>query len=50
MALKLDKRRAETLVEFMEREIWPAVPQRVLGKRVGKREVERLLGYGRNGA
>ncbi len=42
--------RPRRLIEFLERDVWPAVPARVLGRRVTKRERERILGYGREGA
>jgi antitoxin VapB len=41
-------RRAE-LRRFLEQEIWPAVPRRILGKRVSRKERERILGYGPEG-
>jgi antitoxin VapB len=34
---------------FLEEEIWPRVPRGVRGKRISKRERERILGYGRWG-
>ncbi len=34
---------------FLEEEIWPFLPPGVRGKRVTKRERERILGYGRWG-
>lgn len=34
---------------FLEREVWPAVPRAVLGKKTARREKERLLGYGPKG-
>ena len=44
------RRRSQSLLEFLEREVWPSVPRRVLGKRIAKRELEKLLGYGGSGA
>ena len=41
--------RALGLQRFLEQEVWPAVPRRVLGKRVTRREREAILGYGRAG-
>jgi len=43
------KDRTAELLRFLESEIWPRVPKRVLGKRIGKRERERILGYGPHG-
>ena len=37
------------LISFLEREIWPAIPKGLLGKRMGRKEEDRLLGYGREG-
>jgi antitoxin VapB len=37
------------LQRFLEQEVWPEVPRRVLGKRVTRREREAILGYGRAG-
>jgi len=34
---------------FLEEEIWPFLPPGIRGKRVSKRERERILGYGRRG-
>lgn len=36
-------------LDFLEREIWPRIPKKLLGKRVTKSERERILGYGRGG-
>lgn len=41
--------RAQGLARFLEREVWPQVPRRVLGKRITRREREAILGYGRAG-
>ncbi len=41
--------RAQEIERFLEQEVWPAVPRRVLGKRVTRREREAILGYGREG-
>lgn len=42
-------RKAEML-DYLAREVWPAVPKRVLGQRLTKREEDRILGYGPSGA
>jgi antitoxin VapB len=41
--------RVRELTSFLEEEIWPEIPRAVLGKRVGKREREAILGYGAEG-
>src|SRR5215475_9407444 len=41
--------RREKLLRFLEREIWPKIPSRIRGKRLSKRERERILGYGPRG-
>ena len=34
---------------FLEREVWPYLPENAVGKRIGKDEVEQILGFGANG-
>jgi hypothetical protein len=43
------KRRMAQALDFLEREIWPGVPKKLMGRPVTKRERERILGYGRGG-
>lgn len=43
------KRRLAQALDFLEKEIWPNIPRKLLGRRVTKRERERILGYGRGG-
>ena len=43
------KPRLAQVLDFLEREIWPTVPRKVLGRRVRKKERERILGYGSGG-
>ena len=43
------KRRLTQALEFLENEIWPQIPKKYLGRRVGKKEREGILGYGRGG-
>lgn len=43
------KRRFEQALDFLEREIWPNIPRKLLGRRVTRRERERILGYGKGG-
>jgi antitoxin VapB len=43
------KRRMAQALDFLEKEIWPNIPRKLLGRRVTRRERERILGYGRGG-
>jgi len=43
------KRQMAQVLDFLEREIWPSVPRKLLGRPVTKKERERILGYGRDG-
>lgn len=43
------KRRLAQALDFLEKEIWPNIPRKLLGRRVTGRERERILGYGRSG-
>jgi antitoxin VapB len=40
------KARLQTLLET---EVWPLIPERLLGKRLSRKEHDRILGYGREG-
>jgi len=37
------------MLRYLEREVWPAVPKKVLGRRLTRREEDRVLGYGPEG-
>ncbi len=41
--------RGKALLRFLEEEVWPQVPRRVLGRKVTRREREAILGYGPEG-
>ncbi len=43
------KRQLAQALDFLEKEIWPNIPPKLRGRRVTKRERERMLGYGRGG-
>lgn len=43
------KHRLAQALDFLEREIWPNIPPKLLGRRVTKKERERILGYGKGG-
>jgi len=38
------------VLRYLEREVWPSVPTGVLGRRITRREEDRILGYGKEGA
>jgi len=41
--------RAERLRRLLEHDVWPFLPEELLGTRVGRVERERILGYGPEG-
>jgi antitoxin VapB len=41
--------RKKELYRLLEQEIWPRIPPSVFGKRLSRREKERILGYGPEG-
>jgi len=43
------KRRMEHALDFLEKEIWPNIPRKFLGRGVTKKEREQILGYGKSG-
>jgi antitoxin VapB len=43
-----EDRRAR-LRRFLERDVWPKVPRRILGRRLTKKQREDILGYGPRG-
>jgi antitoxin VapB len=43
----LDRR--ERIRTFLEREVWPRVPKKQLGRKLTKQEREVILGYGPDG-
>jgi antitoxin VapB len=48
-ALASQTRRAERLSRFLVAEVWPQVPDNVLGRPVTRAEREAILGYGPEG-
>jgi antitoxin VapB len=34
---------------FLEREVWPVVPRKLIGKRLSRTEEDRILGFGKEG-
>ena len=43
------KHRLAQALDFLETEIWPNIPPKLLGRGISKKERERILGYGRDG-
>lgn len=43
------KDRRLDLARYLEREVWPDVPTRLLGRRLSRREEAVVLGYGKRG-
>jgi len=41
--------RKARLKSLLEREVWPLIPKKLLGKRLTCRENDRILGYGQEG-
>jgi antitoxin VapB len=41
--------RAARLRRFLEREVWPAMPESELGRRLSRDEEEEILGFGADG-
>jgi hypothetical protein len=41
--------RAATLTRFLEREVWPLIPQELLGHGISDAEQDTILGYGPEG-
>lgn len=51
LRLRVVKRDREAeILRYLEGEVWPGVPKHVLGRRLTKREEDRILGYGPTGA
>jgi antitoxin VapB len=50
LGLRIGRRhRHADLLRLLEQEIWPAIPRALLGKRVSRRDRERILGCGKEG-
>jgi antitoxin VapB len=50
LRLRVARRGREAdILAYLEREVWPAVPKRLLGRRLSRREEDRVLGYGPEG-
>jgi antitoxin VapB len=50
LKLRVVKRdRVTELRRYLEKEVWPVVPRRVLGRRLTRREDDAILGFGPKG-
>lgn len=45
----VDTDRGERAFGFLEREVWPYLPDKLRGKPISKEEKEEILGYGPDG-
>jgi antitoxin VapB len=43
------KNRRADVLRVLERDIWPNIPRRMLGRRLSRAEEDRILGYGSRG-
>jgi antitoxin VapB len=43
------KREFAQTLDFLETEVWPNIPRKLLGRSMPKSEREQILGYGRGG-
>jgi hypothetical protein len=41
--------RLAQVLDFLEKEIWPNIPKKLMGRGVTRVERERILGYGKGG-
>ena len=48
-ALVIDEQGPAKLLSFLEREVWPRVPKKVLGRRLTRKQRDDILGYGPRG-
>jgi antitoxin VapB len=50
LSFQVTKRdRKSRLKSLLETEVWPSIPKKLLGKRLTRKEHDRILGYGREG-
>lgn len=50
LSYRVGGNRAARLKEFLEREVWPGIPRKELGRTMTRKQKEALLGYGKSGA
>jgi antitoxin VapB len=48
-SLVIEEEGTAKLLRFLERDVWPRVPKKVLGRRLTKKQREDILGYGSRG-
>jgi antitoxin VapB len=48
-AVVIDEQGQSKLLRFLEQEVWPRVPKKVLGRRLTRKQREDVLGYGPRG-
>jgi antitoxin VapB len=48
-AAAIDEQGQSKLLRFLEEEVWPRVPKKVLGRRLTRKQREDILGYGPRG-
>jgi antitoxin VapB len=50
LALRVGRKdRRANVMRALERDIWPNIPRRMLGRRLSRAEEDRILGYGSRG-
>lgn len=50
LAMKVVRRdRRAEMIGFLQQDVWPLVPRAQAGRRLTRREEDRILGYGRRG-
>jgi antitoxin VapB len=48
-ALDSKSQRKRDIIGYLERHVWPFIPQEVKGKKIPKEEIEEILGFGPDG-
>ena len=50
LALRVGRRdRRADFLRFLERDVWPKIPRRLLGRRLSRKDEDEILGYGSRG-
>jgi antitoxin VapB len=49
LRMPIQQDETERILAFLQEEIWPQIPDSVLGTRLRKEEEEAILGYGEHG-
>jgi antitoxin VapB len=45
--VKLDRK--TRMKEFLEKEVWATIPKKILGKKISRKELDAICGYGNEG-